>query len=80
MRFLYWICFSTGLLIFLDAGAAFPENSWKNRQERSSTIAGAPGRGDQAVEAIEQTNEPKIVKSFTISINCSIIETCYIFL
>ncbi|MEA3280042.1 MAG: DUF3187 family protein [Thermodesulfobacteriota bacterium] len=39
MRFLYWICFSAGLLIFLDAGAAFPENSWENWQEKSGPIS-----------------------------------------
>lgn len=39
MRFLYWICFSAGLLIFLDAGAAFPENSRENWQEKSGPIS-----------------------------------------
>ena len=39
MRFLYWICFSAGLLVFLYTGAALPENSWENWQERSGPIS-----------------------------------------
>ena len=39
MRFLYWICFSAGLLIFLYAGTAFPGDSWENWQERPGPIS-----------------------------------------
>ncbi len=39
MRFLYWICFSTGLLIFLYAGTAFPGDSWENWQGRSGPVS-----------------------------------------
>ena len=39
MQFLCRICCATLLLIFLCPGAAFPENSWKNWQERSSPIS-----------------------------------------
>ena len=39
MRFLYWICFSAGLLVFLYTGTAFPGDSWVNWHERSGPIS-----------------------------------------
>ena len=39
MQFLCRICCATLLLIFLCPGAAFPENSWENWQERSGPIS-----------------------------------------